>query len=127
MLAQCGQPARVTLGLARYAGVAAMQDEPVVGDGNELAGDVARELLLHTVGSGATRGDEPQTVAHAEHVGVNSEGCLAPHDGLDDIGRLATYTGETNELLERVGHLATEVAHQHAGHTHQVTGLIVGV
>ena len=93
MLAQRGQAARVALGLAGDAGVAAVQDEPVVGDGDELAGDVTRELLLHTIGGGATRGDEAQAVAHTKHVGVDGKGGLAPHDGLDDVGGLAPHTG----------------------------------
>ena len=121
------QSAGFALGLAGDAGVAAVEDEPVVGDGDEFAGDVARELFLDTVGGGATRGDEPYTVAHAEHVGVDGKGGLAPHDGLDDVGGLAAYTGQAHELFERVGDLAPEVAHQHAGHAHQVAGFIVGV
>ena len=127
MLAQLPQAACFALGLAGDAGVAAVEDEPVVSNGDELAGDVAGELFLDTVGGGATRWHESYAMAHTEHVGVDGKGGLAPHDGLDDVGRLAPYTGQAHELFQRVGDLTTKVAHQHTGHTHQVAGLIVGV
>ena len=127
MLAQMPQATRLALGLASDAGVTSVKDEPVVGDGDERVGDVARELLLDTVGGGATRGYQPDAMAHTEHMGVDGKGGLAPHDGLDDVGRLAPYTGQAHELFQRVGDLATEVAHQHLRHAHQVTGLVVGV
>ena len=127
MLAQRGQPAGFALGLAGDAGVAAVEDEPVVGDGDERVGDVARELFLDTVGGGAARRDEAQAVAHTEDMGVDSKGGLAPHDGLDDIGGLAPHTGQAHELFQRVGDRASEVAHEHLRHAHQVTGFVVGV
>lgn len=65
----------------------------MVGDGDELVGNVSREFFLDTVRCRATRRYEPYAMADTEHMGVDGKGSLTPHDGLDDVSGLTTYTG----------------------------------
>src|SRR5690554_7861384 len=74
-------------GLARYAGVAAMQDQPVVGVLAELLRHVAQQLLLHfdhvlALGDAGAVGDP-------EDMGVHGDGGLAEGGVENDVGGLA--------------------------------------
>ena len=71
----------------------------MVGYGDELSGDMARELHLYAVGGGATGWYQTYAVAHAKHVSVDSKGGLTPYDGLHYIGCLAPYARQSYKLL----------------------------
>ena len=104
-----------------------MQYEPVVCLGDDIMRQVLHQLHFYTVRGGAALGNKPYAVAYAEHVCVHCHGALVPHDRQYDIGSLASHARQGNELLQCVGHLASEVAAQFLCHTHKVFRLVVGV
>ena len=79
-----------------------------MGKGNDLGRDMAHEGLLHLEGRIVALGHETETVADAEHVGVDRHGRLAKCHCLDNIGRLAAHAGQTEQLVHVGGHLAAE-------------------
>jgi len=111
----------------RRADVAAVEEEPVVGEGDEFVGDVAHEGLLHLIRRVVALVDEAEAVADAEDVGVDGHGGLAEGDGLDNVGRLAAHTRETEQLVHVGGHLAVEALGECAGGLNEVARLGVGV
>ena len=68
----------------------------MVGYGDEFVGDMACQLLLYTVGCGATWRYESNAMAYTEDVCVYGKGCFSPYDGLDYVGGLASYTRQAH-------------------------------
>ncbi len=56
------------------------------------------KLLLRFFGR--VRMGKPQTVAHAEHVGIHRNRIPAERDGINDIRRLSANARERAEILE---------------------------
>lgn len=104
-----------------------MEQEPVVGIGDVLDGDIAHELLLDLQRRIGSLGNEAQTVADTIDMGIDSHGGLAEPHGLDDIGGLAPYARQRHELGAVGGNLAMEVADQLARHGYQMVGLGIGI
>lgn len=104
-----------------------MEQEPVVGVGDVLDGDIAHELLLDLQRRIGSLGNEAQTVADTIDMGIDSHGGLAEPHGLDDIGGLAPYARQRHELGAVGGNLAMEVADQLARHGYQMVGLGIGI
>lgn len=127
IFAQQTQSACVALGRTGLAYVSSVEDKPVVGNGDFCFGDMLHQLFFHAEGSGATVGYQSQAVADAKHVGIYRHGCFVEGDRLDDVGRLAPHAGQFQQIFHPLGHLSAEVLHQHAGHSHQVFGLVVGI
>ena len=120
------EAAGVAVRLACLAGVAAVEDEPVVGFGEECGRDVAHQFTLGLQGGLGVAG-EADAVGHAEDVGVHRHGGQVEGHGGDHVGRLAPHAGQPLQLLQRVGHLALELVHQHPRQGRQVLALVVGV
>ena len=99
VLEYVAQTACLAFGVAGYAGVSAMKDEPVVGNGDEVSWNLAGKLHLYAIGSGATGWYQSYAVAHTEDVRVYGKSGLSPYDGLHHIGGLAPYAGQTYELV----------------------------
>lgn len=122
--------AQATLGTVRFAGgadVAAMQQQPVVGGGYKLLGDVFQQGLLHGQWRGGSARYESESVAHSEHVGIDGESCFLEGDGLHHIGSLAAYTGERGEFLEGGGNLSVKSFDESLGKPYEMLGLVVGI
>ena len=94
---------------------------------DEFTRDVARELFFDTIGGSTTRRNEAYTVTYTKDMGINSKGCLTPHDGLDDVGCLSTHTGQAYEFFECIRHLATKVTLQHPRHTYKMPSLVIRI
>ena len=65
----------------------------MVSDGNQLVGDVLHQFFFYTERGGAGITYQSDAVTHAEDVSVYRHGSFVEHDGLNDIGRFAPYTG----------------------------------
>ena len=87
-----------------------MEQEPGVGVGDVLDGDIAHELLLNLQRRIGSLGNEAQTVADTIDMRIDSHGGFAEPHGLDDIGGLAPYARQRHELGVVGGYLAMEVA-----------------
>ena len=125
-LAHGVQPASGAFRGARGAGVAAVEEQEVVGGGPLFFGNMLAQFLLDAQGGGASPGYQGETVADAEDVGIDGQGGLAEGYGLDDIGGLAAYTGEAGERFERVGHFATVFFDEHSCSADERFGFVVG-
>ena len=66
-------------------------------------------------------------MTHAEYVGVDSHGRLAEGYRLDDVGCLATYAGQVQQLVHVGRNLAMVTFHQHACHLHQMLCLSIRI
>ena len=64
---------------------------------------------------------------HAEDMGVDGQCGFVESDGLDHVGRLASHSGKTGQLLERRRHFAMKVRDELLGEPHEVLGLGVGI
>ena len=123
--AEVGEGALGAEGALGFAGVAAEEDEPVVGAGTKLRGDVALEVAFDGFGGLALR--EAQAVGDAEDVGVDGDDGLVVNDGGDDIGGLAADAGQAHQHIDVGGNGAVEAFLQLAGGFEQVGGFAVGV
>ena len=56
-------------------------------------------------------------------MGVADVALLAVDVSQNEIGRLASYAGQTEKVVHIVRHLAAEVAEQHLGAAHNILGL----
>ena len=59
--------------------------------GNIFLGYIFCQRAFYLVGCVVLLCDQPQAVAHAEHMGVYRHCRLTEGHALDDVGRLATY------------------------------------
>ena len=84
---------------SRLAYIAAVQDKPVVCVRNDFVGQMPCQFPLHRQWSGASGADQSQAVADAEYVGVNCHPGFAEDYCLDDVGCLATDTGQAFKLF----------------------------
>ena len=103
-LAQVGDHAPLAQRPARQAGVAAVQDQPVVRVQHVLLGDHLEQLQLDRQRVLARR--QPGAVADAENVGVDRHGRLAERDVEHHVGGLAADAGQRLQRLARARHLA---------------------
>ena len=123
--APVGEAAGGAFGGAGGAGVAAVEDEPVVGAGAKVDGDVPLEILLDRERGLAV--GEAETVGDAEDVGVDGDDGLVVDDGGDDVGGLAADAGQGHEGVDVSGNLSAEVGQEFLGHGDEVVGLGVGI
>ena len=107
--------------------MAAVQDEPVVGGGKKVGGDMGHELAFGFEGRLGIGGDEAEAVGDAEDVGVDRHGGLVEGNGHHHVGRFAADAGERLELVAVGGHLPLEVADELPCHGGEVAGFAVGV
>ena len=85
--AQREQGATGAARFARYAGVATVQDEPVVSSEQVVFGYAAHQLLLALVD--VVRCSEPEAVGDAEDVRVDGDYWLLVERVQDDVGGFA--------------------------------------
>lgn len=107
-------------GAAGAAGVAAVEDEVVVGVVEEGLGDALQEAVLDGAGGGA--GGEAGAVGDAEDVGVDGDGGVAEGDVEDDAGGLAADAGQGFEGGAVLGNLAAVVVEEGLGEGGDVPG-----
>jgi hypothetical protein len=62
----------MTLGVACFAGVSAMQYQPMMGFGDKRLGDIFYKPLFHAVWSGAAFWYKTYAVTHAKNVCIDS-------------------------------------------------------
>ena len=105
-LAHGVQPASGAFRGARGAGVAAVEEQEVVGGSPLFFGNMLAQFLLDAQGGGASPGYQGETVADAEDVGVYGHAWLSEGDAEDDVGCLASYSWQGGEGFEGAGHLA---------------------
>ena len=120
-----GEGAGGAFGGAGRADVAAVEEEPVMGQGTVGGRDVALEVLLDGVRRGAA--GEAQAVRNPEYVRVHRYHGLVVKDARDYVRGLASRSGKGHEAVDLRGDFAAEVAHHLAGHGDEVPGLVVGV
>ena len=97
-LANLCETAFVAVGFACLAHVAAVEDEPVMGDGDFLLGYVLHQFALGLQGVLAVAG-KADAVGHTEHMGVHGQGGEIEYHRGDDVGGLASYTGQGMEWM----------------------------
>ena len=114
------------MGFAGLADVAAVEDEPVVGDGEFVLGDVLDEFALGLEGGFAVVG-KPDAVGDTEDVGVDGKGGFVEDYGGDDVGGFASYAGELLQLVDVGGNVAAELFEEGAGHGGEVLAFVVGI
>ena len=102
-----------------------MQDEPVVGNGALLHGNVSFQVLLHGKGGASVR--EAQAVRHAEHVRVYGNHRLVVHDGGNYVGGFSAHARKAHERVNIGRNFPVIIGHEHPGHGNQVPGFGVGV
>ena len=78
------------MGRARCAHVAPMQEQPMVGKGDILGGNVLHELHFHLVRGIVTLCYQAETMAHTEDMRIDSHGRLAESYSLNHVGSLTT-------------------------------------
>lgn len=122
-----GEAAAFAMGFAGGTDIAAMEQEPIMGGGYKIGGDMALELHLYAIGRRTGLGYQTEAVADAEDVSVDGEGGLTEGDGLDDIGGLAPYSGDLGEFFQGGRHLTAEAFHEGLAESHEVLGFVVGV
>ena len=106
------QSAGLAFGRTCRAGIASVQDEPVMGFGDNGSREITYQLLFHAVRRGTSIRDESDAVTHAEHMSVYGHGGFFKHDGLDDVGRLTSYAGQLDQLIQIGRNLAVVVLPQ---------------
>ena len=84
-------------GVTGSAGVAAVEDEPVVGDGPEGRLNVALKVLLHRKGRGTV--GKAQSVGHSKHVSINGNHRFVIHYGSNDVGGFSANTGKAHKRV----------------------------
>ena len=99
IFAQVLDQAGATARLAGDAGVASMQDQPVVGVDQEFLWHHAHQALFHRE-HGLARCD-PGAVGHAEDMGVDGHRRLAKRGVEDHVGGLASDPGQRLESAAR--------------------------
>ena len=78
----------------------------MVGEGDDVGGEVFDEFLFDGEGCGAAWGHEAYAVADAEDVGVYGHAWLSEGDAEDDVGCLTSYSWQGGEGFEGGGHVA---------------------
>ena len=114
------------MGFAGLADVAAVEDEPVVGDGEFVLGDVLDEFALGLEGGFAVVG-KSDAVGDTEDVGVDGKGGFVEDYGGDDVGGFASYARELLQLVDVGGNVASELFDEGAGHGGEVLAFVVGI
>ena len=114
-------------GTEALADIATVEEEPMVGIGGLACWGVLEEVLLYLVGGGAATGNESEAMAHAIDVGIDGHSVHAEGDCLHDVGGLASYAREAQQVVHAAGYLAMVVGDEHLGELHEVTCLGAGV
>lgn len=110
-------------GFAGFAGVAAMQDEPVMGVEHEFIGHAFEQVLLDLIDIFARR--EAGAVGNAEDMCIHGHCGLAEDDVQNNIGGFAPDAGEFDQIFAGLGDFACVITNQDFGHGDDVFGLIV--
>ena len=95
--------------------------------GNEVRGEVGREMFFDRQRSCACLRDKAYAMADTEDVGVDCHSGFAVDDGLDDVCCLSAYSGEADQFFGAVGYSVAEFFMQHFCHALKVAGFAVGV
>ena len=119
--------ASVALRTQGCAGVATVQDEPVMRIRNLLLREMFGQHLFYAERCRAGIGHETYAMADAEDVCVDRHPCLAPHDTQHDIGGLSAHARQFDELLQVLRHFASILFPEHSSHFDQMLGLVVRV
>ena len=98
----------VALWFAGDADIAAVEDEPMVGYGEQLLGEALLQLTLSGQG-GLGICLEANAVGHTEAVSIYGHHLPAPQYCPNDICRLATYALQRLQLLRVARHLSAEL------------------
>ena len=118
--------ALLAFGFAGGADISAVEYEPMVGNGQEVAGEALFELFLGLQrGLGTHR--KPNPARHPENVRIHRHYLSAKEHRSNHIGGLAPHAWEPFESLDSVGHHTTKFLHQHTSHLRKVFGFVVGV
>ena len=120
------QPAYFAFGIAGHADIAAMEDQPMMGDVDEVAGNEFYQLFFGGQGSFGAKG-QADAGGYAEDMGIDGHIGLFVYDGGDDIGCLSAHAGELHQFIDGERDIAPEFRDQHPGHADQVFGLVVGI
>ena len=126
MAAEVGEGAVEAVGAAGFADVAAVEDEPMVGLGDDFRGDVADEFAL-SLERGFAAGGETEALADAEDVSIHGHCRLIPDNGKNDVGSLAPHSRERHQLVNIRGDLAAEFVNEPARHPNQRLGLVIRI
>ena len=116
-----------TFGFARETRVASVEDEPMVGLGDDGLGYVLDEFFLDGQRGGGTWADKSYAVGNAKDVCVDGHGSFVVYDALDDVGGLTAYAGQFDEVAHFARYLAFVEVEEHACHADEVAGFVVGV
>lgn len=92
-----------------------------------VLGDMSQQFLFNFQRSIGFWWNEPQAMAHTVDVCVYCHCWLSEPDSLQYVGCFAAHARQTGEFFGGGGHLAVEIAHEHAGHLDQMLSLGVGI
>jgi len=88
---------------------------------NIFRGYVFYQFLLYVIRGVCRLGNQSEAVTDPEDMGVDSHCRLAEGNTLDDVGCLATYTGQVEQLAHVRGNLTLMTFHQHTRHLRQMS------
>ena len=108
--AQIGQPTPPTFGRARLAGVATVQDQPVMCVQAEGLWHTLFQLFLDLFRRLAF--GQPGAIANPQDMRVDGKGLLLEPAVEHDIGGLAAHSRQPDQILARVGNFTTVLVDQ---------------
>ena len=105
------------------ADVTAMQNQPMMGIRQHLAGEMLHQRSLRSGYILRVLG-QADPVRYAKHMRIDRHGGLIEGHRHHHVGRLSTHAGQALQILQIIGHYPTKVIHQGLGHAQQVLGLV---
>ena len=120
------QAALVTFRAAGLADVTTVEQEPVMGLGDDVCRDIFDELFLRLQGILAV-GGQSQPFAHAEDMRIDGHGGLVPDNGTNDIRRLASNALQGLQIVDIIRYLTAVYFYQPLRHLYQVLGFAAGI
>lgn len=94
---------------------------------DNLGRKISGEHTFYAEGRGAGGWYQSEAVTYSEDMRVDSHGGLMKDDTQNHVGGLASYTGQTGQVLNGGGYFSSIFVMEHGGHPHQMTCLVVRV
>ena len=95
--------------------------------GHNLLRNILHQIFLGSQRCGAGLRNQPDAVAHAEHMCIYRHGRFIEYYTLDDVGCLASHSRQFDQFFQCSRYFAMKIFHQHLRHAHQVFCLVVGI
>ncbi len=122
-----GQLAFMALWAPGQTRVAAMKNQPMVGNMDVLFGEMFDKLLFNLIRSFGIHGHQSQSFGHAKYVGIHRHVGLIPDDRSDDVGGFSADSRELGQFIHGGRDFALEFFDQHLAQSKKVFGFVAGV